>query len=115
MCFDMNLFRNREIIFVNEESFGVTCTHWTRRGNRWSWSLRWENVLAIEAMQIEPASIGFVFVTLEERWRFLAEDMENWSALKEAVRMRYPGFNWDNFELAKNYIDTRIPCWKRSS
>jgi hypothetical protein len=113
MWFDIDYFRNREIIFVTAEAFGVRFSHWTRR--RRSWSLRWENVLAIDAMQIEPAYIVLRFLCTEDRWRVLAEDMENWSALETAVRKRYPDFNWENFERAKSRIDMRFPCWKRPS
>jgi hypothetical protein len=109
--FDINHFRNREIIFVTDEAFGVRFCHWIRR--RSSWSLRWENALGIDAMQIEPAEIALVFLNAENRWRFLSEDMENWGALETTVRTRYPDFDWENFERAKNYIDTRFPCWKR--
>lgn len=111
MPFDKNLFRNREIIFVNEESFGVTRTHWFTKKH--SWALRWGDVQAIEAMQIEPATIGLIFVVAGNEARNAHEDMENWGELETAARKRYAEFNWENFELAKNYVERRIPCWKR--
>lgn len=110
-----NSCQKGQVIFVNDESFGVTVTHWFGRRKRLSWSLRWEDVLAIDAMRIEPGYIGFVFLNTENQWRFLVEDMENWSALEKAVRSRYPDLNWENFELAKNYVETRVPCWKRKN
>lgn len=113
MRLNSNSCQNGQAIFVNDESFGLTLTHWFGRRKRQSWSLRWEDVLGIDAMRIEPGYMGFVFLNSENRWRFLVEDMENWSELAAVVKKRYPDFNWENFELAKNYIDTRVSCWKR--
>jgi len=107
----VDCFRNREIVFVTDEEFGVKFTHWISR--RYSWSMRWKNVLAIDAMQVEPAYMELIFLCTENRWRLLAEDFENWSVLEAAVRRRYPDFNWENFERAKNSIDKRYPCWER--
>lgn len=110
MKFNLDRFRDRKIISVNDDCFGVTFTHWTRC--RKSWAIKWADVLAIDAIQIEPAIIGFAFVVLNKRWYFAYEDMENWNALESAIKKRYANFNWDNFELAKNYVERQFPCWK---
>jgi hypothetical protein len=117
MRFNSNLFRNRAIVNVDDESFGITFTHWTRK--RRSWSLRWQDVVGIEAAMVEVPFDGdqvrFLFQGADEHWYFISDDMENWSALEGAVRKRYPDFNWSNVDTAKRFENKnkRFPCWKR--
>ena len=111
MRFNITLLQEREIIFVTDNYFGVSFTHWA---SKWaSWTLLWCDVLAIDAMQIEPAFIGLGFFYSKNKWRFVVEDMENWDILETAVRNRYKNFNWENFEKAKGCINTRFSCWKK--
>jgi len=105
------IFTNRAVINVSDETFGVTFTHWAWK--KGCWSLRWDDVIAIDAMQVEPAFIGLGFFIAKNRWKFVSEDMENWNLLQDAVRKGYPDFNWDHFEQAKGFIESRFPCWKR--
>lgn len=117
MRLDANLVRNRAIINVTDETFGVTFTHWTRK--RRSWSLRWKDVTAIEVMLVESVcfTLTFYFQVAEERWAALSDDMENWNALEEAVRKRFPDFSWNNVETAKRFENKnkRFPCWKQEN
>jgi hypothetical protein len=41
--------------------------------------------------------------------------LENWNALEDAVRRRFPDFNWGNVDAARRYEnrDKRFPCWKQ--
>jgi hypothetical protein len=116
MWFDSDLFQHRAIINIKDDSFGVAFTHWTRR--RHSWSLRWEDVLAIETMVVEEPcfELGFVFQVAQGRSGFLSDDMENWESLKETVRSRFPDLDWGTFEMARLYENKnkRLLCWKRS-
>lgn len=112
MNFDRNLLRNRTILTVTDEGFGVTFTHWTRK--RKSWLANWRDVAEIDAMLIEPGIIGLLVCMADGREAFLAEDMENWTVFEETVRRQYPDFNWDNYEQAKRQLDKRLLCWKRS-
>ncbi len=109
----MNFSQNTAIINLGDETFGVVFTNlgWKRA----SWSLQWTDVIAIDAMQVEPAFIGLGFITGENQWKFASEDMKNWSALEQVIRERYPEFNWKNFDRAKNFIETRFPCWRRTT
>ncbi|MEI7935184.1 MAG: hypothetical protein WCK27_00715 [Verrucomicrobiota bacterium] len=115
MRFDTNLLKNRAIVNVSDESFGITFTHWTRK--RRSWSVQWRDVIAIEAMVVEVPCFeaGFVFQLAEKKECFISDDMENWGALEEAVRKRFTDFNWSNADVAKLYENRnkRLPCWKR--
>jgi hypothetical protein len=115
MRFDKNLFKNRAIINVGEETFGVTFTHWGRR--RRSWSLRWQDVVAIDVLVVEVPdfALSYVFQASGNRANFLSDDMENWSALEEAVRKRFPDFDWGNVDTARRYDNRnkRFLCWKQ--
>ena len=117
MHFNTSIFRNRAIINVDDESFGITFTHWTKR--RCSWSLRWQEVHAIDAMVVEiPCfEFGFFFQVSEDKGGFISNDMENWSMLVESVRKRYPDFNWANIDTAKRFENKnkRIQCWTRGA
>lgn len=117
MHFDKNFLKNRAIINVNDENFGITFTHWTRK--RRSGSIQWRDVVAIEAMVVEEPSfeLGFVFYLIRETEYFVSDDMENWEALEDAVRKRFPDFNWSNVDAAKLHANRnkRFPCWKREN
>jgi hypothetical protein len=117
MRFDTNLIKNRAIIGVCDESFGITFTHWTRK--RRSWSLRWQDVVAIDVMMVEVPDfeLGFSFQLADGRAGFLSDNMENWSALEGIVRKRFPDFNWNMVETAKRFENRnkRFTCWKRKS
>ena len=111
-----DLFRDRAIVNFGNESFGVTFTHWGRRGR--SWSFRWDNVITIDAVLIETACFEFryVFQSSAGQSNFVSDDMENWSAFEDAIRRRFPDFNWSNVEATKRYENrnTAFNCWKRS-
>ena len=115
MSFDCNFIKNRAIIHVSEEGCGVNFTHWARR--RRSWSIRWQDVVAIDAMVVEVPcfELGFIFQTAEGWSGFLSDDMENWKTLVEAVRRHFPSFNWENVDAARRYEnrDKRVICWRR--
>jgi hypothetical protein len=108
---------NRAIIGVSDEGVGITFTHWTRK--RRSWSLRWRDVVAIDAMMVEVPDfeLGFFFQVADGKAGFLSNGMENWSVLEDAVRKRLPSFNWDMVETAKRFENRnkRFTCWKREN
>jgi hypothetical protein len=117
MRFNTNLFRDRAIVNVDDESFGITFTHWTRK--RQSWSLRWLDVVVIEVTMVEVPFNGdqlrLLFQGANGHWYFISDDMENWGALAEVVRKRFLDFNWSNVDVAchlKNR-NKRFPCWKQ--
>ncbi len=118
MRFDTNLLKNRAIVNISDECFGVTFTHWARK--RRSWSFHWQDVVDIEAVMVElpfdGVQVRFLFQGAGGHSYFISDDMENWGVLEEAVRKRFPDFNWDNLEAAKRYEnkDKRFPCWKRA-
>jgi hypothetical protein len=115
MRFDKNLFKDSAVITVDEESFHIAPTHWMKR--RRSWSSRWEDVVAIDAMWsfagFYSGYLGFFICMADGRSAFIADDMDNWDAFKEAVRKKFPGFDWENFNRAKSVANKRFPCWKR--
>ncbi len=106
---NLDAFRDRKLILVADECFGVTFSHWTKRWQ--SWSLQWQDVVAIDAVQIEPADLGFVFVNARGRPRIVLETMEHWDALVDNIRRRFPGFDWSKIEIARRSIDMRYSCW----
>lgn len=104
-------------IFINEDSFGVKFL--SRLSNAWdSFSFQWNDVFRIDAMRIEPDGFILVFWTANDRQKFLAENWQNWNLLEQAIRRRYPDFNWSNFDKARKHqgdLSTRFMCWKCSS
>src|SRR5260221_7844584 len=112
MVFDKNLFLDSAVIQVSEDSFRITPTHWLRK--RHSWSAPWASVVAIEAVLAEPGDIGFIFSFEDRRQSFISEDMQNWPSFLEAVRRKFPGLDWSNFEKAEQSLYTRVPCWKKA-
>lgn len=116
MRFNLDLIRDRAIINAGEESLGVTFTHWGRRKK--SWSVRWNDVVAIDAVGTESPNftVGLKFFLVGERACFLSDDMEKWDVLIEAVRRHYPKFNWGNLDMATRYQNRNqsFPCWKRT-
>jgi hypothetical protein len=116
MRINLDLIRDKAVINVGEESLGVTFTHWGRRKK--SWSVRWDDVYAINAVGVESPdfALGLKFLLAGDRTCFLSDDMEKWDALIEAIRKRYPDFNWSNLDMATNYQNRNqsFPCWKRS-
>jgi len=119
MSFNTNLLKNRAIININDEAFGVTFTHWTRK--RRTWSFRWQDVIAIEAVMVAIPLNGdqfrFLIQGVGDKRNFISDDMENWSALEDMIRKRFPDFNWANVDAAKVYanMDKRFSCWKREN
>jgi hypothetical protein len=117
MKFDLDFIRHRAIITTDEESLGVTFTHWGSR--RKSWSVPWNDVVAINAIGIESPdfTLGLKFLLIGDRTVYLSDDMEKWDTLIEVVRKRYPDFNWSNLDMATHYQNRNqsFPCWKRSS
>jgi hypothetical protein len=112
MHLNFNFFRDRAIVNVDAQSVTVNFTHWERK--RKSFSLRWEDVNAIKAVQLEPAIMALVFCTDQElRWS-ISEDMENWSALLDMVHRNCQGFDWITFEETKGHINKSLLCWKRT-
>jgi len=117
--FSVNSFKDRAIIRFGHEDFGVGFTHWGRK--RRSWSMRWQDILRIDAMVVEVPLYGFqlrlLFLDHNTEWRFVADDMENWDAFEQSIRMRIPPFNWANIEQARRYLNRgkRFSCFERSS
>ena len=74
--------------------------------------LRWKEIVEIEAMQIEPATLGLRFIASPDQWNFVTEEMEHWAELLQFLKEAFPDFNWEAIETAKRYIDTRVSCWK---
>lgn len=107
----LDLFRDTARVSAGGESIAVTFTHWAQRSKSFSFNL--QNVRAVEAVQIEPASMQLTFVLEDGSRRDISEEMVGWSDFLAFVQSRFAGFDRDAYERAKGDISRVCLCWTK--
>lgn len=107
----LDFFRDKAQVSAGGESIAVTFTHWAQRSKSFSFNL--QSVRAVEAVQIEPASMQLTFVLEDNSRRDVSEEMAGWSEVLAFVQSRFAGFDRDAYERAKGDISRAFLCWSK--
>lgn len=107
-----DLFRDKAFVNTDGQSINVTFTHWIQR--RHNFSVRVDDIVTIEAVQIEPFTMELILVTKDNsRWA-ITDEMTGWDKVLEFVRKTFAGFDPDAYEKAKGDINQTRLCWSHS-
>lgn len=109
----LDLLRDTSQVSTDRQSIAVTFTHWARRSSSFSFNL--QRVRAIEAIQIEPATIQLTFVLEDGSRRAISEEMAGWNEVLMFVQNHFAGFDRDAYEHAKGDINRVCLCWSNAS
>lgn len=106
---NLDFLRDKARAITDGQSISVTFTHWTRR--RQSFSFNIGNVRAVEAVQIEPATMQLTFVLEDGTRRNITDEMSGWSEVLAFVQNHFVQFDRDAYESAKGDINRVSLCW----
>ena len=109
----LDLFRDKARVSAGGESIAVTFTHWAQRSKNFSFNL--QSVRAVEAVQIEPATMQLNFVLEDGSRRSISEEMAGWREVWARVQSYFVGFDRDAYEHAKGDINRVCLCWSSPS
>lgn len=107
----LDLFRDKARVNADGESICVTFTHWAQRSKNFLFDL--QCVRAVEAVQIEPASMQLTFVLEDGLRRDISEEMAGWNEVLAFVQSRFTGFDRDAYERAKGDVSRVCLCWSK--
>lgn len=90
----------------------VTHSHWLER--RLNFSVAWDAVTAIQAIQVDSFDMSLVFIDEEAKEYQVIETMLGWSSLLMSIKKRFPTFDWSAFEDAKGRVHQPFLCWSKN-
>lgn len=108
---NLDYFRDKARVSTDGQSINVDFTHWARRSKSFSFDVG--KVRAIEAVQIEPATMLLTFVLEDDKRWAITDEMVGWNSVLAFVQSHFAGFDHDAYERAKGGINSVFPCWKK--
>ena len=109
-----NIFNGNNNASGNPTGWGIFVGHIVaQRSKNFLFDL--QCVRAVEAVQIEPASMQLTFVLEDGLRRDISEEMAGWNEVLAFVQSRFTGFDRDAYERAKGDVSRVCLCWSKPS